>query len=216
MNTNPEHVPLSQALSAMVANADSESIRIGELVNGTKERGFYLFIILFSLPFVSPIPLPGLSNVWGIAVLLLSFRLALRLPPRLPLFLGDRKISQERLKTFLLKTAAIAHTVEKIVKPRFGNWMEWRVPHFINAMLLALMGLMLALPLPPVLPFSHSLPCWAIIIIALAVMEGDGILIWLGYLIALGTIIYMFFFTGLALVAIHKLFHLICSLLVFA
>lgn len=200
----------------MIGSADSETIRIGELVEGTKDRGFYLFMILFSLPFVSPIPIPVLSNVFGVAVIFLSCRLALRLPPLLPSYLGNRKISREHLKTFLLKTAAIAHTVEKIVKPRFGNWMEWPVPRFTNAMLLALMGLMLALPLPPVMPFSHSLPCWAIIIIALAVMEGDGILIWLGYLIALGTIIYMFFFTGLALVAIHKLFDWICSLLVFA
>jgi hypothetical protein len=77
---------------------------------------------------------------------------------------------------------------------------------FTNAMLLALMGILLALPFPPVLPFSHSLPCWSIIIIALAVMERDGILIWFGYVVGLGTFIYMVFFTSLVAIGIHRIF----------
>ena len=78
LNKNSKHLPLSQALKAMVANGNSATVRIGALVEGAEERGFYLFMILFSLPFVSPIPLPALSNVFGVVATLISCRLAFR------------------------------------------------------------------------------------------------------------------------------------------
>jgi hypothetical protein len=206
VSENPKHQSLSRALSEMVAHGGSETIRIGALVEGTEERGFYLLMILFSLPFVLPIPLPALSNVFGVAVMLISFRLAWRLPPRLPSFWAKREIPRERIEAFLRKTGTFLQVIEKLVKPRAENWMTWPPARFANVMLLALMGFLLAIPLPPVLPFSHSLPCWSIIIIALAVMERDGVLIWFGYVLGLGTFIYMVFFTSLVAIGIHRLF----------
>lgn len=205
MGETPPHLPLSEALSAMVAKGDSETIRIGSLIEGTQERGFHLVMILLSLPFVSPIPLPGLSTVVGVAVALMSLRVAWRLPPRLPSFLGDREIPRERMEAFVKRTAAVLRVVEKVVKPRSGDWLAWAPARFVNALMLALMGVLLALPLPPVLPFSNSLPCWGIIFIALAVMERDGLLIWLGYLVAVGTFIYMAFFTSAVLAGTRRL-----------
>lgn len=210
---DPVHVPLSQALSALIAKGDSTTIRIGALVEGTQERGFHLMMILLSLPFVSPIPLPGLSTVVGIALAIMSLRVAWRLEPRLPSFLGNREIPRERMESFVRKTASALRVVEKIVKPRLRAWMTWPAARFFNAMLLALMGILLALPLPPVLPFSNSLPCWGIILIALAVIERDGVLIWLGYIVALGTFIYLGFFTTAVFVGIDRLFELLRSAL---
>jgi hypothetical protein len=172
-----------------------------------RERGFYLLMILFSLPFVSPIPLPALSNVFGVAVMVISFRLAWRLPPRLPSFLAKREIPRERIEAFLRKAGSALQGIEKLVKPRVGNWMAWPPAQFANAMALALMGFLLAIPLPPVLPFSHSLPCWSIIIIALAMMERDGVLIWFGYVVGLGTFVYMVFFTSVVAIGIHRIFN---------
>jgi hypothetical protein len=37
-------------------------------------------------------------------------------------------------------------------------------------------------------------------------MERDGLLIWLGYITALGTVIYLAFFTGAAIVGLERLF----------
>lgn len=209
---DPARIPLSQALGALVAKGGPKKIRIGALIEGTEERGFHLVMILLSLPFVSPIPLPGLSTVVGCALTFMSCRVAWRLAPRLPSFLGDREISREHMESFVRKTAAALRVVEKVVKPRMGAWMTWPAARFLNAMLLALMGILLALPLPPVLPFSNSLPCWGIILIALAIMERDGVLIWLGYVVAIGTFIYMGFFTTAVFVGIDRLFEWLRSI----
>jgi len=56
---------------------------------------------------------------------------------------------------------------------------------------MVLMALLLALPFPPLPPLTNSLPSYALILIAVSMMEEDGILIWIGYGVAAGTILYL-------------------------
>jgi hypothetical protein len=200
------HQPLSEALGAMVARSDAKTVRLDELLHGTEERGMYLVMILLALPFITPIPLPGFATVIGFAVMVMSLRLAWRLPPRLPGFIGRREISRDRMAAFVRSTAGALRKIEKVVRPRFSDWLKWRTVRFFNSLLLALMGVLLALPLPPVLPFSNSLPSWGIIFVSLSIIERDGILIWAGYAVSLGTLIYMTFFTGAVIAGLEKLF----------
>lgn len=198
---------LSSSLRGMLGNSQTTSLTLDGLMEQTEGRGLYLVMILLSLPFLTPIPLPGFSNVVGPVISLLAFRLAFRLPPRLPKCIGTRQISRHRLHAFIAAGAWILQKLERLARPRFSGWLEWRAIRFFNALLLVLMGLLLALPIPPVLPFTNSLPCWAIIITALAMMEADGVLIFLGYAIGLGTLIYLTLFAGVVLAGIGHLFH---------
>ena len=44
--------------------------------------------------------------------------------------------------------------------------------------------------MPPVVLFTNSLPSYAIILLAVGIMEEDGVTVWLGYVMALATIVY--------------------------
>ncbi|HXI51972.1 MAG TPA: exopolysaccharide biosynthesis protein, partial [Candidatus Saccharimonadales bacterium] len=81
--------------------------------------------------------------------------------------------------------------VEKLVKPRRTPWMSSRAARVGNSLLVAVMGLFLAAPFPPVPPLTNALPCYAIILLAASMMEEDGVTIWFAYAISLGTIIYL-------------------------
>jgi hypothetical protein len=190
----------------MVARTDSKTVRLHDLLHGTEERGMYLMMILLSLPFITPIPLPGLSTIIGVAVMLMSLRLAWRLPPHLPGFIGRREISREHLVTFLRSTAGAMKKIEKVIRPRFGDWLKWPGVRLMNSTVLALMGALLALPLPPVLPFTNSLPSWGIIVVSLSIIERDGLLIWAGYLVSAGTVVYLALFTGAIVAGLEKAF----------
>jgi hypothetical protein len=63
----------------------------------------------------------------------------------------------------------------------------------LNGFLLAIHGILMALPLP--IPGSNSFPAWSILLIALAELEEDGILLWIGYLVSIASFI---FFASLA------------------
>jgi len=74
--------------------------------------------------------------------------------------------------------------------------VRWGWVFGANASLMAFMGLLLALPLPPVIPFSNAFPGYAIVFLAAGMMEEDGVSIGLGYLAAVGTVLYFVFIAG--------------------
>ena len=204
----PKRESLSSSLRSILGDSKVMSVTLNDLMKQTGGRGLYLVMILLCLPFITPIPLPVLSNVVGPVISLLAIRLAFRLPPRLPRFIGAREISRQRIQAFITASARAIRILETIARPRYSGWLELRPVRFINALFLALMGLLLALPIPPVVPFTHSLPSWAIMIGSLAMMEGDGLLIILGYAVGLGTIIYFTLCTGLFVTAIQYMFNI--------
>ena len=76
--------------------------------------------------------------------------------------------------------------LEKGVKPRRSAWFSWKWVQLANGLLLAVMALILALPVP----FGNVFPCYAMIVITASMMEEDGCMIWLGYGLALLTFAY--------------------------
>ena len=101
------------------------------------------------------------------------------------------------MERFLKAALWVVRRIEKVIKPRRTGWMQWPAARTVNAGVIAFMGVMLALPLPPVIPFSNSFPAYAIIVLAASTMEEDGITIWVGYALAVGTVIYFALFAGI-------------------
>ena len=186
------HEPLSEKLAQMIeANGSSDRITLNHLLERTGGRGFYLVVILMALPFIVPLSIPGVSTVLGLAVSLLSFKIALGASPRLPRFMGDRKLSPDFQGTVLRGSVKFVRLVEKLVRPRRTPWMNTRPARFINALLMTFMGLLLAMPFPPLPPLTNALPCYCIILLAASMMEEDGVTIWFAYALSLGTTVYL-------------------------
>ena len=150
-----------------------------------------------------PVAIPGISIPFGAAIALLSLRLAFGQTPRLPNFIGGRRMSPAFQKRVLSGSVKFLRVVERLVKPRRSPWMTTRAVRFANAMLMLLMAMLLALPFPsPPFFFTNSLPSYAIILLAASMMEEDGVTLWIAYAIALGTLIYL----GLILGVIGEVF----------
>lgn len=184
--------PLSIRLSQIIkANSMKEGISLNQLLERTAGRGFYLVIILLALPFVVPVSIPGVSTMLGLSVALLSLRLAFGRTPRLPKLMGDHRFTPKVQSRILSGSIRFLRLLEGLVKPRRTPWMTARPVRFANALLMAFMGLLLALPFPPLPPFTNSLPCYSIILLAASMMEEDGVTIWIAYAVSLGTAVYL-------------------------
>ena len=192
------HPPLSQSLAQiMEGHPAGEAVTLNDLLRSTEGRGLYLVIILLCLPFIGPVSVPGMSPPFGAVIGLLAFRLALGRTPRIPKRFGDRALPKGLKKIILGGGVRFLRFIEKGVRPRRTVWMTWRLARMGNALLLVFMALLLALPLPPIPPFTNALPSYAIILLAASMMEEDGVMIWLGYAVALGTVIYLAFWAEL-------------------
>jgi hypothetical protein len=188
------HEPLSRSLERLAAGADVRTLN--DLVVRTEGRGIFLVIILLCLPFATPVPLPGLSNVIGLVLVVVAVRLFLRRPSRLPNFLGAREWPAPRMAKVIRGSTRLLRALERFVKPRHTAWIAQPWAIRLNASVLCFFALLLALPIPPVIPLSNSLPAYAIILLSASMMEEDGATIWFAYAAGALTVIYFGLFTG--------------------
>lgn len=145
----------------------------------TEGRGVYLVIILLCLPFIQPIPLPGVSTVLGVVIVLMAIARALDRSPRLPKFIGDRAFPPNFGAKVLGGSIKFLQFLERWVKPRGDSWISWRGVRIFNCVLIVFMSVLLALPIP--LPGTNQLPAVSIMLIALSMMEEDGVLVFYAY-----------------------------------
>lgn len=183
--------PLSVELDQMLANFDGTSLTLNQLLVKTAARGPYGFMILLSLPFMIPISLPGVSNLFGVIIVYLSWRLGFGFPPRLPSQFGDRNVQSGLFARALRAGVRVLRWVERWVRPRHSRWIRTSAGRIVGASGLALGGIMLALPLPPTIPLSNFIPAVAVVVLAASMMEEDGWVIWLGYLTTLASAVYL-------------------------
>jgi len=226
---NSTHELLSQRLARVLKESPpSGGVTMNYLLARTEGRGFYLLMILLCLPFAPLLSPPGLSALLGGIVFLMSLALAVGAQPGLPGFIGGRALPPELHTSLLelLSPATGAHVrerglkftllrlgvaflrfVERWSRPRKTRWMSWRLSRTVNALLIALMAFLLALPLPsaPFFP-TNGLPAYAVILLAAAVMEEDGVLIWFGYGSALATVVFFISIAGTVVKVFERLF----------
>lgn len=198
--------PLSVQLRRLV---DDPAVRtLNGLIARTEGRGLYLAVLLLALPMTPPATVPVLSNVLAVALLVLSLRLAFRLPARLPRFLGERELAGETMGRVLRASARFVGWLERFLRPRRSEWMLLPPVVTAHALLMAWLAFLIALPIPPVIPFTNMLPAQALVLVAASMMERDGRLIWAGYAMALVSTLYFALFFGTITHVINEHGHL--------
>ena len=197
------HRPLSQELEELLAGPAARELTINQLIDRTAGRGVYLVIVVLNIPFVTPVPVWGLSTVFGLTIALLASRMMIGPAARLPAALGDRQLPAALRKVIAGGGVKLLRWLERVVRPRRTQWMAWRTTRVFHAGLIVFLALLLALPLP--IFFTNSFPALAIILIAVSMMEADGVTIFYGYGMAAATVIFFGLLTGSILAALAKL-----------
>ncbi len=186
---NAHHQPLSASLQSILEHESAkEKLTLNFLLEQTEGRGLYLVFVLLALPSVY---LPGMSVALGIVIMFLALALAFEKPPRLPKFVGDKALPKTAMNKVLRTSVRLLRFIEKMVKPRRTPWMTWRATKSINAFIIAWLAFLLALPIPPVpVPFTNLFPGYSIVLMAVTMMEEDGVMIWVGYAASAATTTY--------------------------
>ena len=184
----------SHDIKILLSKLANQPIELGKILEATVERGFSLIICLLALPFLLPMP-PGLSGVMGIGCSILGIQMALgRKFPWLPKQVAKLKFSRSLIQRLLKFIRCLTIWLEKIVRSRWqriaNNSSVWK----INGLCIAWLSVLLMLPIP----LTNPLPAIAILILAIANIESDGLLMCVGYFLTLLNTIF-FGFVGYAL-----------------
>jgi hypothetical protein len=163
----------SVALQDFARQSSHRPVSLGELLGATQDRGVDLLLLLISLPFATPIPLPGLSALFGLVILVVGAGLAVGRKPWLPEALLRRQFPA-RLGTSVLAAASrVVRWLEVLLRPRLHFLHEQRIYRRVAGLLIMLSGLLLLLPLP--IPLTNSMPALTVVLLTAGAMERDGL-----------------------------------------
>lgn len=178
---NIEHVPrpegadrLSDILLAIAQAQDKERISIGDLLHALEHRALGALIFIFAVPNCLPVP-PGVSAVLGAPLLFLSVQLMFGLNPWLPKFITDRSLSRVDFEKVIVKVAPWLNKAERLMRPRFEFLAKRPIENILGVLCLVL-SIVLFLPIP----LGNMLPALALCILALGILERDGVWVAIG------------------------------------
>lgn len=186
--------PADKKMSVTLREA-SESLPEGELtlhdvLERVGEQGVLLLCVLLAVPFMLPVSIPGTSIPFGLGVLLIGTGVALNRIPYLPNWLMRRRFAAARVQAILGYGIRLFERMEKLIHPRLlvltGSLAITRV----NGVILGSLGLLLMAPWPPIIPLSNTIPAWGIMILAVGLMQRDGVAVLLGWLAWAATLVY--------------------------
>ena len=63
---------LSSQLARLAAGFADRPVRLGELIDVLQLRGYDAVLIFLAFPFITPVPLPGFSSIFGTVIALLK------------------------------------------------------------------------------------------------------------------------------------------------
>jgi len=164
---------LSADLRALAEHFQNGPVRLVEIVEVLKGRGYRFLTVLLCLPFLTPIPLPGVSTVIGLVIALIGFRLALGQKPHLPQRLMQQELPPRILPKMLRASSRLVGAFERLSKPRLQFFYRHAAFQRLGGVLIALCGLKLLLPLP--VPMSNFFPGVSAALLAAGSFEEDGL-----------------------------------------
>ena len=177
------------------------AITLREVIYTLHGRAYLLLILLLALPFITPIPLPGLSTPFGLAIALIALRLSLGQRPWLPMKLQRKVLPAGFFGRVFALAEKVLRFFEKFLRPRLTALTDTTLLAQLHALLILVAAVALLLPLP--IPFTNSFPAWTILLLAAGLLERDGLFILAGYVIFAASVLY-FIFLGEATAALLR------------
>ena len=180
-----EHHSASVVLRAVIDEAKGDSITIGQIIEAFGERAFGFVLILFSLPNCVP-NVPGIAGIVGTPVLIFGLQMMLgHKRPWLPGFILRQTVSVAKFKRLIDMAEPRLQKLESYCKPRL-------CPLFgpLGDRVIGLFAVLVALSVLIPFPGTNFPPSIALVIASIAIMEEDGYLLIVGYLIGLAGLAY--------------------------
>lgn len=180
---------LSGTLRRLIDGIRGQSVTLRDLMEAVGEQGLLLVCAIASLPFLIPVSIPGVSTVFGAAIILISLAITLNRLPWLPTRILDRKLDTNKLVPALEKGLGIVSRLDRFLKPRLSALTSGGVTNRINGLAIAAAGVLLMFPLGLV-PFSNTLPGIAILLLSTGMIQRDGLIVLGGYVFIAITVVY--------------------------
>jgi hypothetical protein len=170
-------------LKEIQALLSDEEVTLGEIAEKLKSKGLVFLSLVCLLPFMQPIPIPGLSTLLGFVIALQGLGLILFGKPLMTKKMAQAKLSPSHVRSFVSGAEKIYPWIRWMINRRGAHIIHQRWLEMLAGIFILFLAAFLSLPLP--LPGSNFLPAIGIFFICLGLLEDDLLLVILGFFYAL-------------------------------
>lgn len=180
------HESGTRTLLRTLAEGDpDDNLSFDFLLASFRQRAFGLLLLLVTLPAFIPLPV-GVGSVSGALVVLVGVQIAVSMAqPWLPGFLRRRSLRRATLQRFEQRFERVLGWAERYSRPRLDALCEHRIANVFTGVLLILIGLLLALPIP----FTNYPFGFLLLLYCIALIERDGALILIAWVAGIAVIV---------------------------
>ena len=173
-----------ELLAALATGDPEDSLTLQDILAGLSRQVFGMLLFVATLP--AFIPIPGVGGaIGGPLTVLVGVHLLVGMRRLwLPGFIARRGPRRASLQAFQRMLGPWLGRLERLVKPRMTGLIERRAASMFTGLLLVLLGILLALPIP----FTNYLFGGLLLAFAFALLERDGLLMllcWIAGVIAI-------------------------------
>ncbi|CAN7317154.1 exopolysaccharide biosynthesis protein [Caulobacter sp. LjRoot300] len=182
-------------------------LTVGQMLEQFDSRAFGAMLLVFGLLNCLPLP-PGSSTILSLPILLLAPQIAWGSDvPWLPRKLVDHPLKRDDLRGLFRRLTPIVRRMELVTRPRL-KILFGPIGERLIGVVCTLLALVLVLPIP----LGNLAPGATVAVLALALLQRDGLLALLGYLMAAVSVGLLVLSAGVVAAAIERLLHMIPGL----
>lgn len=181
---------ISHRLRALIRSLPRTGITVGDLVERVGNDGLLILTALLTLVFLIPVSIPGVSTVFGAAVLLIALSRLFRSQLWIPARVENKVLKSRKLRPMLRKSLTWLQKIEHVSRPNRIEWISADgAMERMNNGALVLGALLLMMPFG-LIPFSNTFPAIALLLLTIGLLQRDGVCILLGHVGNVVTIAY--------------------------
>jgi hypothetical protein len=177
----------SDLLHATASAHPHPRLSIGDMLAAMQDRAGAALLFVFAFPNILPTP-PGVATILGLPIIFLSAQMVLGRPPHLPRLIAERSMATAQVRQLVARALPHLHRAESLLRHRWPLLTAPLAERLLGVICLAL-AILLSLPVP----LGNLLPSLSVCILALAIMERDGLWVLAG----LGAAVVSFLWLGL-------------------
>ena len=160
--------------------AREDKITLADILSLAGERIFGFLFVILALPSALPVPAPGYSIPFGIALFILALQMIIgRERPWLLAKIMQGSMPLKKVQGFVAKGLPWLKKIEAVTKPRLAYICTSLPGRIIIGIAIALMSISMMIPIPG----TNTLPAIGIFVTGFGLLEDDGVITLMGLII---------------------------------
>jgi hypothetical protein len=193
-----EALAISERLTTLALDVEGDAASMDWILAQLHERAFGLFLLVLALPCCIPF-LYGVPQVVALPLMFISAQMLIgRDMPWLPRKLGARSVSKSSLEDLARRAGPWLRRIEAVSRPRLVGLTRPPMDQVVG-LALVLFSASILVPLPG----TNTVPGFAVVIVAMGLLQRDGILVILGAVLGTAWIASLLF-AGATLVSLIR------------